>query len=134
MDANFSPDGKRVVTVSIDKTARIWDVSTGLALSDPLRHNGDVNSAEFSPDGQRLVTESNDNTARIWDVPSASLPVPAWVPRIAEAIAGMRINEHDLPQPVQVSEFLLVRQQLSTSTESNVWATWATRLFNEKPR
>ena len=26
-DASFSPDGRRIVTASVDKTARIWDVS-----------------------------------------------------------------------------------------------------------
>jgi WD40 repeat protein len=27
--ASFSPDGRRLVTASLDKTARIWDTATG---------------------------------------------------------------------------------------------------------
>jgi WD40 repeat protein/tetratricopeptide (TPR) repeat protein len=56
-----------VVTASADQTARVWDARTGQPLTEPLRHNGVVTSAQFSPDGQRLVTASWDKTARIWD-------------------------------------------------------------------
>ncbi len=36
----------------------------------PLRHNGQVISAQFSPDGQMVVTASHDKTARTWDARS----------------------------------------------------------------
>jgi eukaryotic-like serine/threonine-protein kinase len=64
----FSPDGRIVATASADKTARLWDVTTGTAVTDWLRHDGEVVSAEFSADGRYLVTGSADGTARIWDV------------------------------------------------------------------
>ena len=35
--AAFSPDGKRIVTASEDKTARLWDGETGKAIGDPLK-------------------------------------------------------------------------------------------------
>ena len=66
--AAFSPDGKRIVTASHDKTARLWDAATGLPIGQPLKgHEGAVNSAAFSPDGMRVVTASDDGTARLWD-------------------------------------------------------------------
>ena len=35
--AAFSPDGKRIVTASWDKTARLWDAETGKPIGEPLR-------------------------------------------------------------------------------------------------
>ena len=66
--AVFSPDGKRIVTASSDKTARVWDAATGQLIGEPLKgHDEAVYSAAFSPDGQRIVTASQDRTARVWD-------------------------------------------------------------------
>ena len=70
--AVFSPDGSRMVTASIDRTARIWDASSGAEVSVLRGHEGPVNSAVFSPDGSRIVTASNDRTARIWDASSGA--------------------------------------------------------------
>jgi eukaryotic-like serine/threonine-protein kinase len=65
--ASFSPDGFWVATVSENKTARLWDATTGKPQVIFKGHEGKVVQAAFSPDGQRLVTASEDNTARIWD-------------------------------------------------------------------
>jgi len=68
--ALFSPDGKLVVTASLDQTARIWDAATGTELRCLEGHGDFVSSAVFSPDGRLVATASDmldDKTARIWD-------------------------------------------------------------------
>jgi WD40 repeat protein len=65
--AAWSPDGRRIVTASWDKTARIWDAATGRQLAVLSGHRSSLMSAAFSPDGRRIVTASGDKTARIWD-------------------------------------------------------------------
>jgi len=66
--ASFSPDGGRVVTVSQDKTARIWEAATGKQLQELNGVGADVDFAAFSPDGKRIVTLSIHNeAARLWD-------------------------------------------------------------------
>jgi WD40 repeat protein/serine/threonine protein kinase len=73
----FSPDGRRVVTASYDHTARVWDASTGEAVTPPLAHGDSVLRAWFSPDGRRVVTASRDRTARVWDATSGMAVSPA---------------------------------------------------------
>ena len=63
----FSPDGKRIVLASNNKTVYIWDVETKKEIRRLEGHTDRVNSAAFSPDGKQIVTASTDNTVRIWD-------------------------------------------------------------------
>jgi len=65
--AEFSPDGKQIVTASMDDTARVWDAQTGQQVGSPFKHDGNVFAAQFSPDGGRIVTLS-PWTPRVWDV------------------------------------------------------------------
>ena len=66
--AAFSPDGKRIVTASTDKTARS---GTPRPANKSARRWSAMRtmctSAAFSPDGKRIVTASQDKTARLWD-------------------------------------------------------------------
>jgi roadblock/LC7 domain-containing protein len=68
--AQFNPNGRRVVTASWDKTARLWDAASGKPIGELMKHEGLVFSAQFSPDGQQVVTASADKTARLWDAGS----------------------------------------------------------------
>jgi WD40 repeat protein len=64
---DFSRDGKRISTTSEDKTARIWESSTGKQLHALVGHTEAVSSAVFSPDGTHIVTVGLDNTVRVWN-------------------------------------------------------------------
>jgi WD40 repeat protein len=123
--AQFSPDGKRIVTASNDNTTRVWDAQSGTPLTVLMKSA--VKSAQFSPDGKRIVTASYDNTARVWDIsPSAASP-PEWLPRLAEAVAGVHLNDHGVfelltEDPGRVLEE--IRAQLSRGPANDDWTIW----------
>jgi WD40 repeat protein len=72
VDVSFSPDGERVLTASLDATARLWDSTRGIELLKLTGHRGAVTSASWSPEGQRIITASADQTAAIWDAASGA--------------------------------------------------------------
>jgi WD40 repeat protein len=63
----FSPDGTKILTTSMDGTAKLWDLS-GKILADLKMHTAQISSAVFSPDGAEILTASWDNTAKLWDL------------------------------------------------------------------
>ena len=75
--AQFSPNGKRVVTASWDGTARVWDAQSGEPLTGPLQHQGYVWTVQFSPDAGRVASCSSDGTARVWSANSGEPAMPS---------------------------------------------------------
>lgn len=65
--ARYSPDGRWVVTASMDGTVRRWSSTDGHELLPVLRHPSPVRWAEFSPDGTALLTAADDGGVRLWN-------------------------------------------------------------------
>jgi WD40 repeat protein len=74
--AEFSPDGKYIVSYSSDKTIKLWDAvcntdtSIGIAgncIKTFTGHTDWIRSAKFSPDGKYIVSCSSDKTIKLWD-------------------------------------------------------------------
>ena len=64
----YSPDGRRILSGSLDKTIIVWDSATGEILFGPFAaHSSTVRSISFHPSGEAFVTSSNDKTITIWD-------------------------------------------------------------------
>jgi WD40 repeat protein len=73
LDIAFSPDSTRVVTTSLDRSARVWELERRSLIAKLEGHTGAVRSAAFSRDGQRIATASEDATARVWDATTGRL-------------------------------------------------------------
>jgi eukaryotic-like serine/threonine-protein kinase len=116
----FSPDGQKLVTASMDNTARIWDANTGLPITPALRHQRAVFDVRFTPDGMQVATVSSDQTIRIWDARTghriaecseyAGIPFQIEVdPRgriLASAARGGKIRFWDLKGGLSLSDLV----------------------------
>ena len=63
--AEFSADAKKILTVSYDYTAKIWEAATGKLLVD--FKNDSINDAVFSQDANKIATINRDNSCKMWD-------------------------------------------------------------------
>ena len=64
-----TPDGKRIISGSRDKTIRIWDLESGAPIGKPIEgHSNYVTAVAVTPDGKRIISGSYDNTIRVWDL------------------------------------------------------------------
>ncbi len=69
----FSPDGKRLASVSADQHLKIWDASSGENKLDLLAHYGHVNDVKWSPDGTNLATVGSDGLVKVWNATTGVL-------------------------------------------------------------
>jgi WD40 repeat protein len=69
LEAAFSPNGTRLLTVTDEHSAWVSDLASGKDTTQ-LRHEGEVVCAAFSSDGTLVVTASWDKSARVWDAES----------------------------------------------------------------
>jgi WD40 repeat protein len=66
----ITPNGRRAVSASWDKTLRIWDLDSGQCLRALQGHGSGVNEVAITPDGRCAVSASRDTTLRVWDLDS----------------------------------------------------------------
>ena len=78
----WSIDGTVLAAASRDLLVTLWDVSTGVQVSDPLQATGRVESLDWSPDLERprLASASVNGTVRIWDLATGKLALALATP------------------------------------------------------
>lgn len=85
-----------------------------------------MESAQFSPDGENLITcNRSEGTARLWYTPTFPLPIPRWLPQLAEAAAGQRLDDRGFIEIVSGTKFLRIRQEVAESKSGDRLTQWA---------
>jgi len=109
----FSPNGKRLVSTSLDGIAKVWDVPSGKEVKHPNNIGnviGKVNAVAFSSDDEvKFVAIAKENTVEIrerksWKLIGQSLELEAYVNAIAfspdsKFIATATVDTVNLNQP-----------------------------------
>ena len=90
----WSPDGRHILTASMDCTARIWDATTG-DNTLTLTRTDSLSAVAWSPDGRHILAASDDGTACIWDATTGdntlTLTLTDWVRAVAWSPDGRHI-------------------------------------------
>ena len=105
--AAVSPDGRRIVSGSADRTLKIWDASTGQEIRALKGHNNMVLSVAFSSDGKWVVSGGHDAAIKIWDAATGQevrtlKGHSSWVLGVAFSADGERIVSGSMDQTVKV--------------------------------
>ena len=70
MAVSVTPDGSRIVSASLDRTLRVWNVGDGVCEKVLRGHTGHVAGMVLTPDGSRIVSRAaantGDNAIRVW--------------------------------------------------------------------
>ncbi|EJD42268.1 WD40 repeat-like protein, partial [Auricularia subglabra TFB-10046 SS5] len=105
---------KLIISGSWDYTLRIWDITTGEMVGEPLRgHTGYISCVIVSPNGHTIASCGNDRTIRLWKFHQASnrstscwhvmkAEDEGWVWSIAFSPDGMQIISVSYTQMVRV--------------------------------
>jgi WD40 repeat protein len=130
----WSPDGRFLATTCTDGAARVWDALTGHLVAQPFRHEGEVRRAEFSPDGQRLLTSGWDGAVKVWDLSflRPPLPVPDWLPVLAESLGGKRIGPKDSLESVPGDSFQVATTRIEHWGTNDYYGRWAHWFLHER--
>ena len=65
MSAQFTPDGKNIMTTGQDPDVKFWDAITGDEVKSLTVHNKKVNDVAVSYDGKWIATASQDGTFHV---------------------------------------------------------------------
>jgi WD40 repeat protein len=104
VSATFSPDGKQVVTASVDETACIWEAASGKLLQTLRGHTCGVVSAVFSPDGKRVLTTGDGYNYHFHENGGGSSGGTATVEPVArlwDAVTGKELAVLRWPAPLK---------------------------------
>ena len=68
----YAPNGRMLVSGSLDGSVRTWDIATGQSLST-FMGKSPVLGLAVSPDLRTLVVRTADRTLKMFDVPTVTL-------------------------------------------------------------
>jgi len=104
----WSNDGKRLVSGSRDKSAKVFDAETGDLLTSYQGHGAAVRGVKMSPDGLHVFSSGSDKQLHRWEATGAKRI--AAVPLGGE---GYRVNGNDTTLFIPSSDKRLVQVDLA---------------------
>ena len=139
MHVKLSADGTTLATATFQTSGgfgyfQLWDVATGLPLTDPVAERGYVISIAIQPDGGAVSAGWTNGVVQTLRIPPRQ-SVPAWFPEVAEAVAGQRLAaETGTLEKVPDEELATLREKvlagdagMGADPDWFLWAKWLVR-------
>jgi eukaryotic-like serine/threonine-protein kinase len=98
-------------------------------LRKPFERGSPYISYKLSQDGQYCVLAFSEEASGTSDVLTVPLPVPEWLPELAEAIAEKKVTNLDLMEQVPLTSFQELKARVSQRSTLDVWSRWAKWFF-----
>lgn len=120
----IGPDFKTFASASVDKTIRVWEISTRYELHVLRGHTRPVMRLQYIQDLQRLVSSSADMTLRVWDR-THNFQCLFVLDNQAKTRHFLYLGMHKVTQPMKIEE-------TEQSSRSDVGKVKKTLYFGEK--
>jgi WD40 repeat protein/predicted Ser/Thr protein kinase len=107
LQAEFTPDGQRIISMAYNRPIVIWDVAAGQVIGQPIHAELGCYFC-FSPDGTKFATRAGSGVNRVWD-----------------AFSGLPLSEpfeHD--GPMTDLKFTPDGQRLATTSQDGTARLW----------
>ncbi len=133
MDAAFAPDGTWIVTVSKDRTVRVWDTSNGDVLVESKPQDDDLLCVAVAEDGERILTGSANKQAIIWQLTiqgdTAQLKEQLVLKGHSAQVTDVAFSPlEDLNGDGELSAYEKYGLRAVTASEDNTVIVWDTRV------
>jgi len=115
--------------------ARVLSALTQYGLANaksswqPVEHRLPYISYRLSPDGQYCVLASYAEAGETSHTLKLPLPVPKWLPELAEAIAEKKLSDIDGVEQAPLTSLQALRKQVAERSASDDWSRWAKWFF-----
>jgi WD40 repeat protein len=94
LHSEFSPDGKKIISTSWDKTSKIWDVKTGKLFTTLKGYSNDVNKAFFHPMENKILSSSLESAKLTqWDLNKIS-NIHSYTPKLKKWIYSTNYSKN----------------------------------------
>jgi WD40 repeat protein len=98
----FAPKGDVVISVSDDKTMKVWNAADGKALKSIAAHDGAIVGLSINGDGTRIATTGADKTVKLWDLAAKEADKPVVAINLAEPASAIALSPNGLRLAVSV--------------------------------
>lgn len=115
LSASFNPDGERVLTASLDDSARVWRFRNGDEVTGERLSIAQLRSAAWGPDGRSIVTMSLTQGLQVWRGGQAAATLPN-----RAANKGALAITADGAQAIEIDEAGIIRLSRMADGETEV--------------